>query len=301
MKFSSWLPSWTRLAGTCGLRRGRRSVHRRSGVDSCFVAPVAMPVESLEPRLVLVSDPLHAPTFVSVPTQTVLSGSPLMLPIDASDPDGDNLTYTITVTNNTAGLIAAQQPRNGALKIDVAGYGTLLIDTFDDLAPRATEHIKQLVGDGFYNGLIFHRVINNFIIQGGDPNGNGTGGSTLPDFNDQFSVDLQHNRTGLISMAKSIDDTNDSQFFITEGPSRNLDFNHSIFGLLVEGEAVRDAISNTTTNASNKPLVDVVIQSVSVVADNQNAVLMLKAANGVTGVADVTIRATDPNGDPLAY
>ena len=220
-----------------------------------------------------------------------------MLPIDASDPDGDNLTYTITVTNNTAGLIAAQQPRNGALKIDVAGYGTMLIDTFDDLAPRATEHIKQLVGDGFYNGLIFHRVINNFIIQGGDPNGNGTGGSTLPDFNDQFSVDLQHNRTGLISMAKSIDDTNDSQFFITEGPSRNLDFNHSIFGLLVEGEAVRDAISNTTTNASNKPLVDVVIQSVSVVADNQNAVLMLKAANGATGAADVTVRVTDPNGN----
>src|SRR5690606_19222892 len=94
-------------------------------------------------------------------------------------------------------------------------------------------------------GLKFHRVLNNFVIQGGDPLGNGTGGSTLGDFDDQFHLDLQHNRTGVLSYAKSADDTNDSQFFITEGPQRFLDFNHSVFGQLVEGETVRQGISNT--------------------------------------------------------
>jgi cyclophilin family peptidyl-prolyl cis-trans isomerase len=88
--------------------------------------------------------------------------------------------------------------------------------------------------------LIGHRQP---VIQGGDPTGTGSGGSPLGDFDDQFHVDLQHNRTGILSMAKSFDDTNDSQFFITEGAQRHLDFNHSIFGILVEGESVRQSIS----------------------------------------------------------
>ena len=239
---------------------------------------------------------MNDPSFVSIPTQTVLSGSPLMLPIDGSDPNSDDLTYSVSVSGNTAGLTATLRPRHGALKFDVLGFGEMLVNTFDDLAPRVTERIKQLASEGFYDGLTFHRVINNFMIQGGDPDGNGTGGSTLGDFDDQFSVDLQHNRTGLISLAKAADDTNDSQFFITEGAQRHLDFNHSIFGLLVEGESVRDAISGSLTNSSDKPLVDIIMQSVTVVEDNENAVLMLKVANGVTGAADVTIRATDTAG-----
>jgi|GEM_PF-816212 len=296
MKFSSWLPNWIWLTGRCGSALIRRSVNRRSGAARRLAAPAPMPVETFEPRVVLAGDPLNDPSFVSIPTQTLLSGSPLMLPIDGSDPNGDNLTYTVTVSGNTAGLSATLQPRHGALKISVSSYGDILIDTFDDLAPRVTERIKRLASEGFYDGLTFHRVINNFVIQGGDPEGDGTGGSTLGDFDDQFHVDLQHNRTGLISMAKSLDDTNDSQFFITEGAQRHLDFNHSIFGLIVEGESVRDAISNALVNGSDKPLVDIVIQSVTVVEDNENAVLMLKSANGATGAADVTVRATDPNG-----
>ncbi len=237
------------------------------------------------------------PGMAPLANQTVLSGSPLMLPLDGFDPNNDNLTYTVTLSANTAGLTVTQQPRNGALKISVAGYGDMLIDTFDDLAPRATEQIKQLASDGFYDDLTFHRIINSFMIQGGDPNGNGTGGSTLGDFNDQFNFDLQHNRTGLISMAKSTDDTNDSQFFITEGPQRSLDFQHSIFGLVVEGDSVRDAISNTATYSNGLPIFAVTMQSVDVVVDNENAVLMLKAAAGTTGSAHVKIRVSDPNGN----
>ncbi len=237
------------------------------------------------------------PGLVPIATQTLLAGSPLLIPLDGFDPNNDNLTYTITLTNNTANLTATQRPRNGALNISVEGYGDILIDTFDDLTPRVTDHIKQLANDGFYDGVIFHRVLNNFVIQGGDPTGTGSGGSTLGDFDDQFNVDLQHNRTGLISMAKTTDDTNDSQFFITEGPQRHLDFQHSIFGLVVEGESVRDAISNTAANANGVPTFTVTMQSVDVVADNENSVLMLKVPNGATVGADVRVRVTDSNGN----
>ena len=237
------------------------------------------------------------PGMATIATQTLLAGSPLMIPLDGFDPNGDDLTYSVTVNQTSPVLTATLRPRVGALKITVAGYGEMLIDTFDDLVPRVTERLKELADSGFYDGLTFHRVLNNFVIQGGDPTGTGSGGSTLGDFDDQFHVDLQHNRTGLISMAKTTDDTNDSQFFITEGAQRHLDYNHAIFGVLVEGESVRDAISNTPTNASSKPVVDVIMQSVTVVEDKENAVLMLKVANGVIGEADVTIRATDPNGN----
>ncbi len=237
------------------------------------------------------------PGMAPIANQSVLSGSPLMLPLDGFDPNNDNLTYTVTLSANTAGLTVTQQPRNGALKISVAGYGDMLIDTFDDLAPRVTEQIKQLASDGFYDNVTFHRILNTFVIQGGDPTGTGTGGSTLGDFNDQFNFDLQHNRTGLISMAKSTDDTNDSQFFITEGPQRSLDFQHSIFGLVVEGDSVRDAISNTATNPNGLPTFAVTMQSVDVVADNENAVLMFKAPAGTTGSAHVKIRVSDTAGN----
>ena len=111
-----------------------------------------------------------------------------------------------------------------------------------DAAPLTSREIWDLAAEGFYDGLDFHRVVPNFVIQGGDPTGTGSGGSTLGYFDDQYHLELQHNRTGVLSYAKSTDDTNDSQFFITEGPQRFLDFNHSVFGQLVEGESNRDAI-----------------------------------------------------------
>ena len=124
----------------------------------------------------------------------------------------------------------------------------MVFQLFEDKAPRPTGRVIELAQDGFYDGIIFHRVIKDFVIQGGDPTGTGTGGSTLGDFDDQFHVDLQHNREGLLSYAKSTDDTNDSQFFVTLGATRHLDFNHSIFGILTEGYHVLEAIGNTATN-----------------------------------------------------
>ena len=159
-----------------------------------------------------------------------------------------------------------------------------------------TARIIELAQSGFYDGLTFHRVIDNFMIQGGDPLGTGTGGSGVQ-FDDQFHVDLQHNRSGVLSMAKSTDDTNDSQFFITETATRGLDYNHSIFGQLIEGEDVRQAISNVATNASDKPLTDVIMDSVTIFTDNENGVLMLRVPEGASGVASVTVTADDGNGN----
>lgn len=296
MKFTSWLLALGGFAKQKrSVRRGRSTHSQSRSVELQSLGNV----ELLEPRTMLTGT---APTFAALAGQTLLSGSPLLIPVDGSDVDGGTLTYTVAVTNSTVtGLTAAVQQRNSALKIDVANFGTMLFDTFDNLTPRATEHIKALANAGFFDGVIFHRVINNFMIQGGDPTGTGTGGSgvanALNPFDDQFNTDLQFNRGGLLAMAKSFDDRNDSQFFITETAQRGLDFQHTIFGILVEGESVRDAISNVTTDANNRPTSNVVMTSVDVVADVENGVVMLKAPQGATGSADITVTVTDADGN----
>lgn len=236
------------------------------------------------------------PRFGPIPATQLLAGSPLHVPLDGIDPSGQALTYTAVVSDPlvTATVIAG----NRSLRIQVAAHGTMVFQLFDGRVRRATNRIATLADSGFYNGLIFHRIINDFVIQGGDPTGTGSGGSQLGNFADKFHVDLQHNRSGLLSMAKSTDDTNDSQFFITEGPQRHLDFNHSIFGVLVEGESVRQQISNVAVDPTNgdRPVVDVVMESVSTFVDTQNAVLMLKAPEGATGAVDVTVTVQNTGG-----
>ncbi len=236
------------------------------------------------------------PRFTPIPESTLLAGSPLHVPLDGIDPSGQALTYTAVVSDPlvTATVVSG----NRSLRIQVATYGTMVFQLFDGRVRRATNRIATLADSGFYNGVIFHRIINDFIVQGGDPTGTGAGGSPLGNFDDKFHVDLQHNRTGLLSMAKAADDTNDSQFFITEGAQRHLDFIHSIFGLLIEGESVRQQISNVAVDPSgnDRPVADVVMESVSTFVDTQNAVLMLKAPEGATGAVDVTVTVQNSSG-----
>lgn len=225
----------------------------------------------------------------------VLSGSPLYVPLDGYDPNQHRITYTATSSNPNITVHIPTQ--NRALVFDVANFGKMKFHLFDDKAPRVTNRIADLAGSNFYDGTTFHRVIANFMSQGGDPTATGTGGSTMGDFDDQFHVDLQHNRTGLLSMAKSNDDTNDSQFFMTDVATRHLDYNHSIFGLLTQGDFVRDQINSVDTNASDKPLTNVVITSVRVIDDLEDSVLMIKPNAGYTGDAVITVTATDPSGN----
>ncbi len=241
------------------------------------------------------------PSFVAIGNQNVAIGSPLHMPVNAYNPAGGPITVSVSVANPDL-LEAVVLTGNRSIRMSVAGYGDMVFELFEDRAPRPAGRVIQLAEDGFYDGTIFHRIIDNFVIQGGDPTGTGTGGSPLGNFDDQYHVDLQHNRTGILSFAKSTDDTNNSQFFITEGPQRTLDFNHSIFGQLVQGERVREAISEIAdisdkgTNASDRPLIDIVLNSVTVFEDTENSVVMFKAKGNQTGTTNVTFTATNATG-----
>jgi cyclophilin family peptidyl-prolyl cis-trans isomerase len=225
----------------------------------------------------------------------LLGGSPLFLTLDA---EGEGpLIYTVETSDPL--VSATLLTDNRSLRMQVAGFGEMVFELFDAHARRVTDRIVQLADSGFYDGVIFHRVIDDFVIQGGDPTGTGSGGSALGHFDDQFHVDLQHNRTGLISMAKSFDDTNDSQFFVTESASRNLDFNHSIFGILVEGESVREAISEVPVGADDRPAAAVTIESARSFVDDENAVILLKAPEGATGAANVTVIVRNESGQEV--
>ena len=112
--------------------------------------------------------------------------------------------------------------------------GHIVIELFEDKAPITTKNFIDLAEKGFYDGLTFHRVIRGFMIQGGDPKGDGTGGSDQT-IQDEFHQDLKHDSAGILSMANSGPDTGSSQFFITEAPQPHLDNKHSVFGKVTEG------------------------------------------------------------------
>ena len=232
------------------------------------------------------------PALEAIADVTLLSGSALHIPLLGSDASGHALSFSATSSNP---LVTPFIPEgNRSMRITSAGFGDMVFELFEGRAPRVTNQIIELASSGDYNGVPFHRVINNFMIQTGDiTNGNGTGGSRLGEFDDQFHVDLQHNRPGVLSMAKSGDDTNDSQFFITEIPTRHLDFNHSIFGQLIEGEAVRQAISNVPTGAGDTPTSNVLMNNVEIFTDIENGVLMLSAPEGTSGTSQITVTASD--------
>jgi len=120
--------------------------------------------------------------------------------------------------------------------------GEIRIELHADKTPKTVANFEKLVGDGFYDGLVFHRVLDDFMIQGGCPEGTGTGGPGYS-FEDEFDPELKHDTPGILSMANSGPNTNGSQFFITHVPTPWLDGKHSVFGrVLDEGQTVVDAI-----------------------------------------------------------
>jgi len=135
---------------------------------------------------------------------------------------------------------------------------------FTDSIPITTNNFISLVDSGFYDGTIFHRVIDSFMCQGGDPNGTGTGGPgyTIPD---EFHPDFLHDTVGILSMANAGPNTGGSQFFITDKPTAWLDNMHSVFGKVINDYSVVDAINKVPTNGSDKPLTDVVVDSIRMV------------------------------------
>ena len=141
--------------------------------------------------------------------------------------------------------------------------GTMEIELYTDKAPITTKNFIDLANKGFYNGLIFHRVIDNFMIQGGDPKGDGTGGPGYK-IKDEFHPDLKHSSAGILSMANSGPNSGGSQFFITLIPTSWLDNKHAVFGKVVKGEDVLIKIGDVKTDVRDKPLEDVIIKKVTI-------------------------------------
>jgi peptidyl-prolyl cis-trans isomerase B (cyclophilin B) len=135
--------------------------------------------------------------------------------------------------------------------------GTMVIELFADKTPLTVNSFVFLSREGFYNDVIFHRVIPNFMAQGGDPTGSGMGGPGYK-FNDEFHPDLKHDKQGILSMANAGPGTNGSQFFITHLPTPHLDNKHSVFGKVVEGLDVLMSIPPRDPNNPDAPAVKII-------------------------------------------
>lgn len=167
------------------------------------------------------------------------------------------------IGSNTDGNQDNNTPNGNRIAVFGTTEGIIKIELYEDKAPITTGNFINLTNEGFYDGLIFHRVISGFMIQGGCPDGTGTGdpGYSIPD---EFHDDLKHNSPGMLSMVNSGSNTGGSQFFISVAETSWLDGIHSVFGKVIEGMDVVNAISEVETDGSNKPLEDVTINSITI-------------------------------------
>jgi peptidyl-prolyl cis-trans isomerase A (cyclophilin A) len=142
-------------------------------------------------------------------------------------------------------------------------HGNFKVELFEDLAPKTAKNFSDLAREGFYDGVIFHRVIDGFMIQGGDPTGTGRGGPgyTIPD---EFAKELRHGSEGMLSMANAGPNTGGSQFFITLAATPWLDGKHAIFGKVIEGMDVVRKIGKVPTGPGDRPRENVVMNAVKI-------------------------------------
>lgn len=171
---------------------------------------------------------------------------------------------TWTKISITGWVLSSQIMEVKPLKARIkTNMGEIVLELFKEEAPETVENFVTLSEKGFYNNVIFHRVIPNFMIQGGDPTGTGGGGPGYV-FEDEFHPDLRHDKPGILSMANAGPNTNGSQFFITVAPTPWLDGKHTIFGQVLKGMDVVNKISQVERDSRDKPLKDVVIEKVTI-------------------------------------
>ena len=251
-----------------------------------------------------------APVIDPIPIASIPAGKSLTIPVTASSPNGRPLTFTATSTTNRITVevhtnnpfwkmsVVQLSPSNtpgafltlfrGGMAM-VTNIGDMTFMLLRDRAPRTIDVIAGLTFAGFYNSnTIFHRIVPGFVIQGGDPNTNGTGGPVFR-YNDEFHPRAMFSGHGQLALANSGVDTDGSQFFVTFGPQRFLDFRYTIFGQLLRGFAVLTNIINTPTNGNSRPFADVIITRASLVPDRTDTAITLTGTNfaGVSGTIKV--------------
>jgi peptidyl-prolyl cis-trans isomerase A (cyclophilin A) len=251
-----------------------------------------------------------APIIDPISAASIPAGKSLTLPITASSPNGRPLAYAITsstnritveihtnnpfwkmsvvqVTSNGAPG-AFQTPFRGAV-VTVTNLGDMTFMLFRDRAPKTVDVFQGLTASGLYtSNTVFHRVIPGFMIQGGDPQTNGSGGPVFR-YDDEFHPRAIFSGNGQLALANSGKDTCGSQFFVTQGPQRFLDFGYTLFGQLLRGFNVQTNVLNTPRNASDRPLADVIITRASFVTNYTDTVITLTGTNlaGVSGTIQV--------------
>jgi cyclophilin family peptidyl-prolyl cis-trans isomerase len=247
---------------------------------------------------------------------TVGIGAPVLVAFD--DPTATAATIFTAKSTDEAAVTVDLLKTSKILKIQVhtvnndgsiGTSGEMDFLLLDDYSPNNIAHITTLVNSGLYNGLTFHRIIQDFMIQGGDPLGTGSGGSGANGAkgavqDDEFNVDLRFTSSGLLALANSGPDTNDCQFFITADATgaRNLDYGYTIIGKLVAGDDMRQAIAavDVESNGANppetsKPVNPPIIDSISIVANTEYGLAMLKSADGAAAddTANIGIATSD--------
>src|SRR5579859_7598792 len=281
------------------------------------------------------------PVIDPIPSASIPAGKSLIVPVTATSPNGRPLTFTAASSAN--GILvqvhtnepfwkmsivqAAASNAPGAFQIPFRGsvatvtnIGDMTFMLFREIAPHTVDVIQGLTESGLYtSNTIFHRVVPGFVIQGGDPSTNGSGGPVFR-YNDEFNPQAIFSGNGQLALANSGKDTDGSQFFVTSGPQRFLDFGYTLFGQLVRGFNVLTNIINTPTNGASRPLADVIITQASFVPDTADTVLTVLATNvnGVIGTISVvaddgaggrttntftatSLTDTNSNGQPFIY
>lgn len=148
--------------------------------------------------------------------------------------------------------------------------GAIVVELYTDHAPKTCQNFATLASRNYYNGTIFHRIIPNFMIQGGDPTGTGRGGASIfgDKFEDEIRSDLKHTGAGILSMANSGPNTNGSQFFITLAPTPWLDGKHTIFGRVKSGMRIVQRIGLVKTDSEDRPEDDIRIVTARILKDD---------------------------------
>jgi cyclophilin family peptidyl-prolyl cis-trans isomerase len=261
------------------------------------------------------------PAFVTaLPDVLFADGAAITIGIDVEDADSANVTVTAVTNDSAVEVVVPQGNRLGRFNFEEADgtpIGAIVVELFETRSGLSAARIINLAtknfegageeipgADPFYTDVVVHRVIPGFMMQTGDAvNGNGTGGSTLGPFDDQFELQdsLNFGRSGVLAMANSGANSNNSQIFFTFNPATHLNGAHMILGQVISGQEVMDFIEALETGANDLPVETPKLASVDIIENSQDGTLTIKPANDFLGKAQVTVTLDDGSSPPVEH